>query len=199
MSNASRIGIALAILFALGAAGGIWLFARDRDAVDPAMDAIERELETGRHVKLLARIAENDSALDGFTTDGCSGGLSIGWEQFSARYPEFAVRHGKQPPWQDCCVIHDRQYHAGGSGSLSANESFEQRKQADLDLKTCVVGTGVWRSAALQDMYGLTESQVMSFYEAISELMYRAVRLGGMPCSSQPWRWGYGWPQCRQD
>ena len=34
-------------------------------------------------------------------------------------------------------------------------------------------------------------------YEAISELMYRAVRIGGIPCTNQPWRWGYGWQQCR--
>ena len=33
-------------------------------------------------------------------------------------------------------------------------------------------------------------------YAAIAELMYRAVRIGGIPCSGLPWRWGYGWPEC---
>ena len=93
--------------------------------------------------------------------------------------------------------IHDRQYHAGSTGTLSASESFEKRKQADLDLKYCVIETGLQRSAVLQEMYDLTESQVRDIYSAISELMYRAVRVGGVPCTDQPWRWGYGWPECR--
>ena len=33
-------------------------------------------------------------------------------------------------------------------------------------------------------------------YEVIGDLMYRAVRIGGIPCSGLPWRWGYGWPEC---
>ena len=33
-------------------------------------------------------------------------------------------------------------------------------------------------------------------HEAVASLMYRAVRLGGIPCSGLPWRWGYGWPEC---
>jgi hypothetical protein len=33
-------------------------------------------------------------------------------------------------------------------------------------------------------------------YQGIADLMYRAVRLGGIPCSGLPWRWGYGWPAC---
>ena len=172
-------------------------FAQDPVAPNPTMDAIERQLEVRRHERLLTRIAENDAAMNDFTTDGCSGGLSAGWELFSARYPKFAVQYGELPPWQECCVTHDRQYHAGGAGTLSASESFERRKEADLDLKTCVVDTGVRRSAVLQDIYDLTEPQIRGLYEAISELMYRAVRLGGIPCTDKPWRWGYGWPRCR--
>ena len=160
------------------------------------MDATE-QLEMDRHERLLTRIEGNGSAMKDFTTDGCSGGLSIGWEQLSARFPEFAVRHGEQPPWQECCVTHDRQYHVGGVGTSSASESFERRKAADLDLEACVVDTGVRRSAALRDIYGLTEGQVRGLYEVVSELVYRAVRLGGIPCTNQPWRWGSGWPRCR--
>jgi hypothetical protein len=172
-------------------------FAQDPVAPNPAMDAIERQLEVRRHERLLARIAENDATMDDFTTDGCSGGLSAGWEQFSTRFPEFAVQYGEQPPWQECCVIHDQQYHAGGAGTLSASESFERRKEADLDLKACVVDSGVQGSADLQDADGLTEAEVKGRYKATSELMYRAVRLGGIPCTNRPWRWGYGWPRCR--
>lgn len=42
-----------------------------------------------------------------FTTDGCSGGMSLLW-QF--------VSH-KPPPWEGDCVKHDRSYHEGGSVS----------------------------------------------------------------------------------
>lgn len=195
----TRFRIAIIFLIILSVTGTVLFITQDYGDPDPTMDAVERSLETGRHERLLARIAESDAVMSGFTTDGCSGGLSIGWEQFAARFPEFAVRHGALPPWQACCVIHDRQYHAGSAGTSSASESFERRKQADLDLKACVVDTGVRRSAALQELYGLTETQVRDFYEAISELMYRAVRVGGIPCTDQPWRWGYGWPRCRQD
>jgi hypothetical protein len=175
------------------------LVAQGEGAPDPTVDTIERGLELDRHKRLIARIAETDAVLSGFTTDGCSGGLSAGWENFADRFPEFAVRHGVLPPWQECCVTHDQQYHVGSAGTVSASESFEWRKQADLDLKSCVIQMGMQRSAELQKIYGLTESQVNDFYIAISELMYRAVRVGGIPCTDQPWRWGYGWPECRQE
>jgi len=188
---------AIILLFTFGISVGISYSSQDYADSDPTMDTMERSLEINRHERLLARIAENDAAMSGFTTDGCSGGLSIGWKRLAAMVPEFAVQHGELPPWQECCVIHDRQYHVGGAGALSANESFEQRKAADFALKACVFDTGIRRSNALQDTYGLTADEVSDLYEVISELMYRAVRIGGVPCTNQPWRWGYGWLQCR--
>lgn len=199
MSRGTKFRIAIFVIVTLGVTGGVLLVTRDWGTPDPTMDAIERGLELERHEQLLARIAEEDSVLNDFTTDGCSGGLSIAWEEFSERFPEFAVRHGELPPWQDCCVTHDRQYHAGGTGNLSATESFELRKLADLDLKACVVNTGVERSSAIKGIYGLTGDQVRVLYGALSELMYHAVRVGGIPCTDQPWRWGYGWPLCQQE
>ncbi len=166
-------------------------------STDPAVDAIEQTLETGRHQKLLERIAESDTTMTDFVTDGCSGGLSAGWEYLSGLFPEMAEKHGELPPWQDCCIEHDIKYHAGGAESVSALMSFEQRKQADLGLLSCVADTGAGRSVELQKEYGLSESQVRTIYQSIAELMYRAVRLGGIPCTNQPWRWGYGWPRCQ--
>ena len=195
MNCTTRFSIGILFFLTLGATSGV--LAQDPAAPSPTMDAIERQLEMRRHQRLLTRIVENDAAMNAFTTDGCSGGLSSGWEQFSARFPELAVQHGELPPWQECCVTHDRYYHAGGAGSLSASESFERRKEADLELKACVVETGVQRSADLQDLYEMTEAQVTGLYEAVSELMYRFVRLGGIPCTDLSWRWGYGWPRCR--
>ena len=40
-----------------------------------------------------------------FTTDGCSGGMSVAWLRVS----------GGPPPWEDACVEHDRAYWKGGS------------------------------------------------------------------------------------
>jgi len=170
---------------------------QDAGTPDPTMDAMERRLETNRHERLLSHIVEVDTVVTDFTTDGCSGGLSAGWEYLSARYPELAAAHGERPPWEDCCVAHDREYHAGGVSSVSASESFERRKAADLALESCVAATGAQRSTALQDEYGLSVAQVETLYGAIAALMYRAVRLGGVPCTAHPWRWGYGWPECR--
>lgn len=165
-------------------------------ATSPSMDAVERELEVSRHGQLLERIAIASEGLNGFTTDGCSGGLSLAWEQFSGQFPEFADNHGNLPPWQACCVAHDRAYHGGGRDAHSASESFELRRAADLALRACVLQVGTDRSEDLRALYGLTTDQVASLYESVGDLMYRAVRLGGVPCTAEPWRWGYGWPEC---
>ena len=171
-------------------------FGQSADETSSAIDGIERKLETGRHGQLLSRISATDMTINSFTTDGCSGGLSLAWEQLSARFPEFANRHGNRPPWEECCIAHDHRYHAGGTTALSAIESFEQRRDADLQLKACVVKTGIERSSALHNSYELSDQQVEVLYQSIADLMYRAVRLGGIPCTDQPWRWGYGWPRC---
>ena len=189
MTGSARV-LAFGLLLGLGDLA--WV--QDATVTDPTMDAIERQLEVSRHEPLLARIAE--SSLNAFSTDGCSGGLSTGWEQIAARFPEFAANHGQTPPWQTCCITHDRAYHSGGADSTTAAQSFERRKAADLELMTCVVETGVARSGELGGIYGLTEVQVRVLYRSIAELMYRAVRLGGIPCTNLPWRWGYGWPLC---
>lgn len=167
------------------------------DEISPGMDTIERELETWRHTRLLEQISATDAALNEFTTDGCSGGMSLAWTQLSERYPKFQGAHGGRPPWEACCVAHDLRYHAGGEGADSATDSFEQRRAADNALKVCVVESGVERSDSLQSLYGLSASQVELLYQAIADLMYRAVRLGGIPCTEETYRWGYGWPKCR--
>ncbi len=168
----------------------------DLTDVNPTMDTVERQLESGAHEKLLLRISEPDASINEFTTDGCSGGLSDGWEYLSSQVPNIAAKHGDRPPWENCCVVHDVAYHHGGASSASASQSFAARKLADLELLSCVAATSADRSDELQQLYGLNESQVAILYQSIAQLMYRAVRLGGVPCSGQAWRWGYGWPHC---
>lgn len=71
------------------------------------------------------------------------------------------------PPWNDCCVEHDRAYWQGGSA--------RKRRRADAALLACVATNGhpVW-----------------------AILMWAAVRIGGHPYWPTRWRWGYGhkWP-----
>ena len=160
------------------------------------VDRLERQLELRHHGELLARMALPDSTLAAFTTDGCSGGLSVGWETLAEEIEDVRNYHGIRPPWEDCCIEHDRHYHAGPANGASAEESFEARKQADLALQACVIETGHTRAPELSVEYGVSPESVDTLYAVIAELMYRAVRVGGMPCSGLPWRWGYGWPEC---
>lgn len=162
----------------------------------PAIEALERQLELGRHARLARIKSAPDSRLADFTTDGCSGGLSAGWESLAAWLAEFRAVHGDRPPWEACCIAHDRLYHAGGPRDATPDDSFEARRSADLALRDCVIETGARRAQALSAQYHLTENQIAGIYAAVADLMYRSVRLGGIPCSDLPWRWGYGWPAC---
>ncbi|MCC7348845.1 MAG: hypothetical protein IT538_15760 [Variibacter sp.] len=89
-----------------------------------------------------------------FTTDGCSGGMTAAWRLLLRR----------DPPWNGCCVDHDRLYWPGGTAA--------ERRSADAKLRACVAARGhpVWAWA-----------------------MWAAVRLGGHPLLPFSWRWGYGW------
>ena len=161
------------------------------------VDALEHRLEIERHERLVSRKAEPGSMREAFTTDGCSGGMSAGWEFLTGKLETLRNRHGENPPWADCCLAHDRLYHEGGPREATAAESFDGRKKADLALKDCVLETRAARADSLQADYGLTPDEARLLYETVAGLMYRAVRIGGMPCTGLSWRWGYGWPECR--
>ena len=169
----------------------------DVDSGGDSIDMLERQLEIGRHEQLLNLKSAPVSTLAEFTTDGCSGGLTIGWEHLAGRIASFQKQHGTQPPWEDCCVAHDRRYQTGGPGKVTASESFRLRREADLELQACVMETGTHRAPVLSQEYGLSVDHVAALYDAVTQLMYRAVRIGGVPCSGLPWRWGYGWPECQ--
>lgn len=86
-----------------------------------------------------------------FTSDGCSGQI-------------YRTLFRRPPPWEGCCLDHDKAYHAGGSA--------EARQVADRELMVCVVRKG---------------HPVVAFF------MWLGVRLGGHPLLPMSWRWGYGW------
>lgn len=156
---------------------------------------LSHALEIPSH-RWLAHVREEpDTQLSPFTTDGCSGGMSALWTFLAQRYPAFAEAHQGVPPWQDCCVKHDRAYHSGGVDP-DPEASYSARIAADENLRRCVTATASDRDAVLQELYGINEAQVRRIYAAIGTAMFHAVRLGGGPCTGLPWRWGYGYPHC---
>lgn len=159
-------GVALALL--LGgtvAAQGTpdWLAAM------PGERAALRALERVR--------AAPGAVLAPFETDGCSGGMSSIWRLAGEVLPALAREYGDHPPWERCCVAHDRVYHRGEGGIAG-------RIAADAGLKVCVADVLEARAVTPQAA------------DAVAQTMFVAVRLGGAPCSGLPWRWGYGWPHC---
>lgn len=93
-----------------------------------------------------------------FVTDGCSGGLTRLWKKL----------RGIDPPWNDLCKEHDRDYWQGGT--------VEQRRESDRRLMSGVVDNG---------------HPIWAFF------MWCCVRVGGVPWLPTSWRWGYGyrWPR----
>ncbi|MEY8838023.1 hypothetical protein AB9K41_03170 [Cribrihabitans sp. XS_ASV171] len=149
--------------------------------------------ERPAHQALMA--ARPTAPVTEFTTDGCSGGLSAGWEVLARLFPAYAETMRDHPPWEVCCVSHDRAYHDAG-GARSPAASLAARASADRALKACVLRNGEARKKEISQRLDVTEAQVQTAYSAIAQAMYLAVRLGGGPCTGLPWRWGYGLPPC---
>lgn len=161
----------------------------------PRDGAARSPVEMAGHRRLLRVMDRAGHRPAPFATDGCSGGLSLAWRGVADRLPPFARTHAAHPPWEPCCVTHDRAYHAAG-GARTTRDSHGARLAADEALRACVRETGARRTAGLSVAYGVTEAQVAAAYDLIAEAMFAAVRLGGGPCSGLPWRWGYGYPSC---
>ncbi len=85
-----------------------------------------------------------------FTSDGCSS------------FPNGTLAQGEL--WLSCCTEHDKAYWQGGS--------YQQRLDADIELKRCVSAVGE---------------------PVIAELMLSGVRVGGSPYWPTNFRWGYGY------
>jgi len=163
---------------------------------ETTVEPLEHQIEIKRHEQLEAIKNRPGNILAAFTTDGCSGGLSVGWEYLAGMIKEFHAAHGTRPPWESCCITHDRKYHTGGVREITAEESFQARREADNDLRNCILQSGKERTSELRREHSIPDKEVETIYTGIADLMYRAVRIGGMPCTGLPWRWGYGWPEC---
>ena len=167
----------------------VCLLATAAASAESLLDEGVREFEELRMRQL--QTVQGEGGLGAFSSDGCSANLSLNWKLLAAGLPGFADGFGDEPPWEDCCVAHDREYWQG-----SALDGYRQRQAADRRLRQCVVDTGVELAPTLGPRYSLTGEEVEQGFTLIADLMYQAVRLGGQPCSLLPWRWGYGWPNC---
>jgi hypothetical protein len=161
------------------------------DTLDHGIEQIERELEMARYQSLAQVQADPQHQLAPFTTDGCSGGLSDGWRFLAKTLPAFKHKFGDRPPYESCCVVHDRAYWRGETVN-----GFEKRQQADQALQQCVVAYGSAHREEFAQEFGLSPKVIDFNFNIVAALMYRAVRVGGRPCTAFAWRWGYGWPAC---
>lgn len=146
-------------------------------------------------MQLLADVqADPHNRLARFTTDGCSGGLSDGWRLLAKALPGFEHKFGNKPPYESCCIQHDRAYWRG-----ETSQGYKKRKQADSALRQCVLEFGKTHRDEFAQQFHLPANIIENNFRIVAALMYRAVRVGGMPCTGLPWRWGYGWPQCQDE
>lgn len=154
---------------------------------------MQYRLELPAHEALRDVREAPDAVLSPFETDGCSGGLSDAWRMIADTFPAFAEAHEGEPPWETCCVTHDRAYHTGGADP-APEMSFAARLTADTALEACVTSEG--NNRAEDGFYDADAGDVRQVYASVARLMYLSVRVGGGPCTGLPWRWGFGYDQC---
>lgn len=160
-------------------------------AEDSVLSEVDRILEEKSLKKLRFVQRSGDTVIKAFQTDGCSGGMSESWQRIADTLPVFAEEYGEKPPWENCCIQHDRAYWQG-----MAIDGFSKRLKADRAMRNCVIKRGKALAPALAHQYELSEKYVVQLFISAANLMYFAVRIGGKPCTPLPWRWGYGWPEC---
>ncbi len=167
----------------------LMLFGGPSARADLLSDAVERY--EGYLMSKLAQVKRQNPTKTPFVSDGCSGGMSDAWRTLSDTLPYFKEKYGDTPPWEYCCVEHDKAYWRG-----ETENGYAKRKQADEQLRQCVIATGRKLGPVAVVDAGASQQEIEEDFALAADLMYAAVRVGGQPCSIFPWRWGYGWPMC---
>jgi hypothetical protein len=175
------------VVLAAGAAGA-WFALAPEAHLPPA------QAELWLHKRLMETIGKGVPPAP-FASDGCSGGMSEAWTTVARVSPGFLESYGASPPWLTCCIAHDRAYW-NAAGARDAGDSLARRLAADDAMRSCVTGVGRAEIARPTTANALTPAQTEMAYGMLAEAMFQAVRLGGMPCSGLPWRWGFGYPDC---
>ncbi len=156
-----------------------------------ALETAIRPLEEPRMARLAQLQRRLPVPLRDFESDGCSGGLSSGWSLLTRQIPELAGRLGERPPWEPCCVEHDRAYWRG-----QGENGYTRRLAADRALRQCVLTTAEANREDWATRLGISPVQLDELMTGVAQSMYLAVRVAGGPCTGLDWRWGYGWPDC---
>jgi hypothetical protein len=158
------------------------------------VDEIAAEIEGQQMQRLAVQQRRIGITIDAFNSDGCSGGMSSAWSYLADTLPGFDRYAGNKPPWEHCCVAHDRLYWRG-----ETDNGVVKREHADAELRQCVRQAGREQGDEIAKVLGLPKQDIIDVIDLTAEAMYQAVRLGGAPCTGLPWRWGHGWPPCSDD
>jgi hypothetical protein len=190
LTNSKRYAVAIMLIVSSMALS----LANSDEAPEKKLTEVNEQFESWQ-MSILAKIQTTPGfTIQPFTTDGCSGGMSEAWHFIAGTIPAFASRYGNKPPWESCCVEHDKAYWRG-----ETENGYEKRLAADKQLQQCVFDFGKQHAQEYAEKYDLQIATVEQNFSIAADLMYHAVRVGGKPCSFLPWRWGYGWPQCIAD
>ena len=149
-----------------------------------------------QHARLLQTYAATRQRTK-FYTDYCSAGLSPGWQMAGAVNPFLARNARGGPPFEHCCVAHDRKYHSAGWSYASPQASLRARAQTDAELRRCVVRSGIAVTRAVEAKTGVSGGATALSYGLLGEIMQGAVSAAGGPCTGFSWRWGNGTTECR--
>jgi hypothetical protein len=145
-----------------------------------------------REMELLDK-TKKQTELSKFKSDGCSGNISSGWTNAPGNNSIITQTFYKtnsnteRIPFESACIKHDRTYHKGVGGYVG-------RFIADNQLRSDIISYGIENSEEIKSRVGLkTEAEAILLYELIAEAIYRGVRLGGAPCTGEPYAWGFGY------
>ena len=137
--------------------------------------------------------AKRTTSLEPFTSDGCSANVSSNWraaiKKVSQHSASFATTYADLAtiPFESACIEHDQAYHPGTGGYVG-------RLTADNQLRAAILTYGMTNSALIQTRTGLgSPAEAVYLYELLAEAIYRGVRLGGAPCTGEPYAWGFGY------
>ena len=131
--------------------------------------------------------------LNEFTSDGCSGNVSLLWTQavntLSDVFPKIDKNYAdvQNIPFESACMDHDKLYYLGVGG-------YKGRLIADNMLREAILTYALENTEEIKARIGYeTDETAIFLYESIAEFVYRGVRIGGAPCTGEPYAWGYGY------
>lgn len=194
MSTRNRIG---AVLAAAGLVAGACSGASAQSAERPRVVVTPHAAwQTAPYERLGRAYIASGRKLSRFWSDGCSAGLSPGWRMAALANPFLARNSTGGPPFEYCCVEHDRVYHSAARDYPSPQASMRARALADDALRRCVRRSGLEVKRSIEAKTGVSASATALSYGFLGEIMQGAVTAGGGPCTGASWRWGNGSAQC---